>query len=91
MNKVSIRRISLAIPQGSGVVTRKHQRFQIGGFNCQIRIFPDDLNIVQGFCEVQEVGNPPDPLVSYSLVVLSEALVSGLSETLFFPDYTLKS
>jgi hypothetical protein len=34
------------------VGTRKHQKFWIGGFKCQIRIFPGDLSIVQGFCEV---------------------------------------
>jgi hypothetical protein len=34
------------------VGTRKHQKFRIGGFLCQIRIFPGDLSIVQGFYEV---------------------------------------
>jgi hypothetical protein len=34
------------------VGTRKHQSTRIGGFKCQIRIFPGDLSIVQGFCEV---------------------------------------
>ena len=35
-----------------GVGTRKHQRIRIGGFWCLIRVFPGDLSIVQGFCEV---------------------------------------
>jgi hypothetical protein len=28
--------------------TSKHQKIQIGGFKCQIRIFPGDLSIVLG-------------------------------------------
>ena len=46
-------------------------------FGCQTRIFQGDLNIVQGFCEVQEVENPPDLLISHSLGVLPETLVFG--------------
>ena len=34
------------------VGTRKHQNIQIDGFWCLIRVFPSDLSIVQGFCEV---------------------------------------
>jgi hypothetical protein len=46
---------TLSEPRWSIVVvvgTHKHQKFRIGGFLCQIRIFPGDLSIVQGFCEV---------------------------------------
>ena len=34
------------------VGTRKHQKIRIDGFSCLIRVFPGDLSIVQGFCEV---------------------------------------
>ena len=76
--------------------TQKHQSTRIGGFKCQIRIFPSDLNIVQGFFEVYEVGNSPDLFVLNSLAVLPEILVSGLLEALLFPglpfpDCTSKS
>ena len=34
------------------VGTRKHQKIRIGVLKCLTRIFPGDLSIVQGFCEV---------------------------------------
>ena len=36
----------------AGVGTRKHQKIWIDRFKCLIRVFPGDLSIVQGFCEV---------------------------------------
>ena len=39
-------------PSCQCVGTRKHQSIRIDGFWCLIRVFPGDLSIVQGFCEV---------------------------------------
>jgi hypothetical protein len=44
--------VHLVAKFGNSVGTRKHQRIRIGVFKCQIRIFPGDLSIVQGFPEV---------------------------------------
>ena len=36
----------------SSVGTRKHQKIRVDEFWCLIRIFPGDLSVIQGFCEV---------------------------------------
>ena len=69
--------------------TRKHQKFRIGGFLCQIRIFPDDPSIVQGFCEVQEVENFSELFVSPLLLDFPEILVSGLFKVLMYSELPL--
>ena len=67
------------------VGTCKHQKIRIDGFKRLIRVFPDDLSVVQGFCEVWDVKDDPFRLIFLSVTVLPETLVSGLWEVLLFP------
>ena len=68
------------------VGTRKHQKIRIDGFCCLIQVFPGDLSVVQGFCEVWEVRNSLYLLIFSSVTVFPETLVSGPWEVLFLPD-----
>ena len=49
---MSVLMLVFGILRLDSVGTRKHQKIPIDGFKCLIRVFPEDLSIVQGFCEV---------------------------------------